>query len=652
MRAIVVVLLGLALIASQVAHGGAFIPSLMVLSLALVGLALLVSVPLQARQSAPPLPQIIAAGVFGGFVLWRCALADDSELARVDAGHWLLYLGAWLAVSSSISGRRPAVWLTLTIIGAVTIEGAFAGFQATRTDDSSIPFWFSEQLRVTYFGRFGNRVRGLFLNPNQLAWAANVAALLALGMGIWGRMGLIWRIVLVYFAAVFAVICLLTASRGGMVALVVGFVGFGVLSLAILVRSRARRRGPLVAGVAISLGIMIALIGVVYANNWVARGRLDTFLESSIREQYAEYGLRMFQQNPVLGGGPGTFVYEAREFRFNRDNPNDAVFAHDDWLQFVAEYGFVGLFTWLLFAGIVGFGAIRELLRITGGASSDRDSPMSRRGGILIGAIAAWLACLAHGVTDFNLHIPANGLLAAFTMGMMVPSSRETCCGLGLMVCRGLMIGLSVTVMGFIGLYLWTFSYADYWALKAENALFRGDMDQALASVDRGLSYRAENPKLNELLSKAQFGYLGAQQFAADQRDGVLVIDDSDTKTAIESSVSEMSAVERNRVALAAIEKAIKVQPRERRYWIQASQILIELSEQDEAAEYIREAIRLDPMHAYTWENLGDMLYDDDRLEDALKIYEIGSLLDGGENCFYAAEELREELAAEEGVQQ
>ena len=249
MRAIVVVLLGLALVASQVAHGGAFIPFFMVPSLALVGLALLASVVTPSPRSAPPLPQIVAAGVFGGYVLWRCAVAEDAKLARIDAGQWLLYIGAWLAVVSALAGRRSLIWLAAILIAAILIESAFAALQIANPDESTLPYWFSERLQTFYFGRFGNRIRGLFLNPNQLAWAANVGALLTLGIGVWGRPGMIWRLVLIYFSAVFSIISLLTASRGGMLSLVAGFFGFCVLSIAILACSTVRRRGAFIAAI-------------------------------------------------------------------------------------------------------------------------------------------------------------------------------------------------------------------------------------------------------------------------------------------------------------------------------------------------------------------------------------------------------------------
>ena len=62
------------------------------------------------------------------------------------------------------------------------------------------------------------------------------------------------------------------------------------------------------------------------------------------------------------------------------------------------------------------------------------------------------------------------------------------------------------------------------------------------------------------------------------------------------------------------------------------------------AEAMILKSIQFDPMHAHTWEKWGDLYEYDDRLKKALRLYDIAALLDGGENAFYTAEDIREEL--------
>ena len=651
MRFVVVVLSGLALIAAQVAHGGIFVPFLFTPSLLLVGMALCVAVYAQFRSPTLPLPQLISAVCLGGFILWRCAIAEDEQLARIDAGHALLYFGVWLAVVSVLVGRTIPVYVLGIILGSVLMESAFAIRQAAESDGSSIPFWFSESLQKTYFGRFETRVRGLFMNPNQLAWTANVGAMLALGLGIWGRVKLLWRLLLIYFGVVFVGISLLTASRGGILSLIVGATAFLALSLLVVLRCGSTQRKGLVMGIAVSMTTVGAVLAIIYSNLWVAQGRVDSMWDAGIRGKLVENALRLFQEAPLFGAGPGTFVYAAREFR-GRFNLGDPFFAHNDWLQFAAEYGYIGLLFWVVLVVVLVSGAVRELLRLSRAAVDLHDRPVSVRGGILIGAISAFACCLAHGITDFNFHIPANGVLAALVMALLVPRRTREQERRVTITRRAVASIVLIATGGLVFLYLGVYARTDYWSLRASNELLRGRAELAVASAERGLAIRPHDATLNQIMGLAQFGYGSSIEMAKFADDGGLVIDEISGEEPAEETLGEAQQVDRNEAALAAFLAAIEAQPRERRHWVEASRVAAEMGEQERALEFARRAIALDPVHGYCWENYAELIENQGDISEAIRIYDIAGSLDGGENSIYEAIFLREEMESEESLEE
>ena len=104
---------------------------------------------------------------------------------------------------------------------------------------------------------------------------------------------------------------------------------------------------------------------------------------------------------------------------------SDPVFAHSDWLQTLAEYGIAGVLL------VIGFVAAhlrhgwRRWQRMVGRFSTSTIDPSERHAlALQIGTISAIAACLVHALMDFNLHIPANLLSAAFLFGML--ATRRT----------------------------------------------------------------------------------------------------------------------------------------------------------------------------------------------------------------------------------
>jgi len=110
---------------------------------------------------------------------------------------------------------------------------------------------------------------------------------------------------------------------------------------------------------------------------------------------------------PIFGCGLGG--YEAAFEKFNVSMPRFGVdFAHNDYLQALAELGVIGSFMIALpLAGIFA-SAVR---------AAWRHSEFEGRC-LGLACTSAMLAILVHSVVDFNLYIPANALVLAWISGI------------------------------------------------------------------------------------------------------------------------------------------------------------------------------------------------------------------------------------------
>jgi O-antigen ligase len=119
--------------------------------------------------------------------------------------------------------------------------------------------------------------------------------------------------------------------------------------------------------------------------------------------------LAMVQSNPITGTGLGTFGLAYPVFKsYGSTEIWDK--AHNDYLQVLAESGIIGLA--LLFLGIASLARrylIPALVR-----------PLPRQDPVGLGAALGVLSLLLHALVEFNLQIPANGLLFVLLGGLLV----------------------------------------------------------------------------------------------------------------------------------------------------------------------------------------------------------------------------------------
>jgi O-antigen ligase len=225
----------------------------------------------------------------------------------------------------------------------------------------------------------------------------------------------------------------LTASRGGLMALGAELAA-GLAVLVYLERRggeparRAARRERRSRWVALwVLGGMTASLVLMLGTQRLQRrlDRLPAFGPSlAQRADLNASSMAMFRSRPWGGWGLGTWAYVYPAYaRF--DDGTVYAYAHNDYLQLLAETGLAGAALAALFWILWGWDLLGRLRRwppalLGTGLQAPPALPM---------AVAAGLGCvglLVHSWVDFNLHIPANLLLFFGLAALALPPEGDT----------------------------------------------------------------------------------------------------------------------------------------------------------------------------------------------------------------------------------
>ena len=136
-------------------------------------------------------------------------------------------------------------------------------------------------------------------------------------------------------------------------------------------------------------------------------------ISSDMRTGLWRDALGVVKAFPLFGCGLG--AYESCFPRFQIVAPMNTIdFAHNDYLQYLAELGAPAFLAGLLFM----LGVFRRAVR------SGMDEPSNDRRYVALACAGSFAAIMLHSFVDFNLYIPANAMLLAWIAGIAAnPSS-------------------------------------------------------------------------------------------------------------------------------------------------------------------------------------------------------------------------------------
>ena len=372
--------------------------------------------------------------VFAGWIGYRALTHGVRSLALED-----VYFGGTGAVAYYLMAVRfDRPWQRFSVVsvwGALIMLNLGLGLYQWAGHASANPLWFIGQRRPVQDAVFG----GLFPNSNHLCGFMELAAFPLLALACFSQVHSFVRMVcwIVFAAAVTCVV--MSTSRGGLA------FGVGVVALAGMLfvlragRSTGRRTNSR-AGMAVLTGLLLlgAGGGVVALRVLEAKfGEGRVFANLNGRGGMWERAIEQWQLSPITGTGARSYEYYERYFRdlktnwvFWSDTEIDAVFAHNDWLQVLADYGMIGLVLVVVMLLAHAWNALGFLLGETGHERMHRGLFPDYRGSLVVGTLAGLCAFAVHCAGDFQMHVGVNVVTAAMLLGILAnpgePDERQS----------------------------------------------------------------------------------------------------------------------------------------------------------------------------------------------------------------------------------
>lgn len=559
-------LLVAALLSAQALIGGTrlifALPAFALLSLAGVLSALL----LRAKKPAPDRMCFWAATLFFGYVIVRALLSPAPYLARLDI---VAVLGG-LVVYGLTSCYLTSAKMRMSILACLLTAGlahVLVGMIQFRHGHNFMPIDFLQRFD------YGRRASGFYVCPNHFAGLLEVLGIFGLSTACWSRWRAWAKLLIGYTAAAAYGGVLLSGSRGGYLSVMASVAVFALLSVRAL-RGAGDPRALLKIGaagaVALSLGAAAAVF-VIHANDPLKERATGTLMAKDFRFAAWQAAVQQWKTSPALGTGSRTYLFYGRKFR-RADMQRDPVYAHNDYLQLLAEYGVVGAALCALFIGAHLRRGWIDARRLGPKRIAVSQSLTSNAMAMNMGAFGAVAAYAVHSVFDFNLHIPANVLLMAFVFGVLanagVAFDQRSARGATATMLPWRFGAIAVAVS--LGAMTWQYAPGEYFGERARAMLRDGRALWAIDYASRAIDAEPRNPELFYILGRAR----------------VVAGDNQDDSAAAQSYYG---------AAVEPFERAVVLAPLDETYAVELALTYDELGRFTEAEWMFGRALGLDP---------------------------------------------------------
>jgi len=405
-----------ALVFAPLAFGAVYVWSFLVVQSLVIGVAALWLLRLwggyKPKLLWPPLAWVVVALV--AYAVARYFTADIEYVARQELIRILLYSFLFLAVVSNLYSQdaTETVVYTLTAVAALAASYAVAQFL-----HHSNQVW---MLTSPYAGR----ASGTYINPDHFAGFLELVLPLPLAFLLAGRIGVATRVVLGYATLTIMAGLAVTLSRGGWVA---SAAGLAMLLGLLMCHRNHRLRAGLVLVVLLAAGTYFTAHFLSPSVGFMRRVAKPDNVGPQVVDLNSRLDMwgataRMWAGQPWWGVGPGHFDYRFREYRPEsfQERPEHA---HNDYLELLADWGLAGGLLALAGAGVFAFSLARTWPHVRR-EENDLGSAMSSRYAFFLGALSGLFALAVHSLADFNLHVPANALMAVTLLALLASNVR------------------------------------------------------------------------------------------------------------------------------------------------------------------------------------------------------------------------------------
>ncbi len=526
------------------------------------------------------LASVLLFGMYVGIRAWKSPV---ESYAREDFFMMAAALVTYVLTATAASHPRwrTILVLALLLLGAGNLVVGFIHFTG-HWNFYVVPYF----ARVAGEGRIG----GFFVNPNHLAAFFSFAIFLTTSWFCFGRGVAAWRLLLAFMAISMTIGTALTISRGGLIGLACGSIVFAILALWLVWQTQRHLFWRLLIA-----GVVLSALGsaILYkVNEEYLKSRMDSSpMTTDIRLGIWEAALAQHAQSPVFGAGSRQFYEGSIQYRPASlpGYAREGLFAHNEYLQLLADYGWVGAGLLLLVVLTHFANGLRFLGWFVRVRFINTGRVQSQGLALALGCLAALVATLVHAVFEFHFHVPALVLTGALALGILANpgfEGQEPNAG-KLPLIRPLL--KVVTLLAALALLAgpWLYGRADYFA--------------ALAQIDQSEKQTAE-----------QIAHL----------DQAIQLDDRNGETHYQRALARLESVvirpgETENATLKAIqldlEKAVQLNAYRHLYWLALADVYDAQGKHEEALKAVQTAIRLAPLHeeprmalGMHWHRLGE----------------------------------------------
>jgi O-antigen ligase len=489
------------------------------------------------------------------YALGRYLTADIEYVARLEFLRICVYAVLFLAVLNNVQRQESIQIIIWALVILATCLSLYALVQfATK---SAYVWHFQKPANYTYRGS------GTFINPNHLAGFLEIALPVALAMVVLGRIGHVAKILLGYACAVMLVGIGVSLSRGGWIATTLTLLCFFI---ALVVHSRSR--WIIILSMLLVFGASAAYIGgsLEFQNRFK-----KTFITGKVGDARFDYwkpAVQMWKEHPWIGIGPAHYEIRFPQFR-PREVQMHPQYAHNDYLNTLADWGIIGAVIVLSFILLLYLGALKAAKFVR--RKTNLGDGKSDRLALIFGCSFGVLGLLFHSVTDFNMQIPGNAIALLIVVALAMTHLRHSDSfwlqnRIAAKSLATIFLLAVVSVMSFYGVRK---AQENLWLQRAQATPL---LDEKLAALRRAATIEKNNPKtlntLGELLRQASFR-----------------ADDGDPRKAEE--------------ALTWFQKGIKTDPFSPYNYLGCGMSLDWLGRTKESGPYFEKALAIDPNSYY-----------------------------------------------------
>lgn len=358
----------------------------------------------------PPVCWLVLA--FMGYALWRYRFVGVPYAAEHELMRILLYGTLFFLAVNFLHGQESTQILSLLLVLVGMLVASYALFQYI-THSNLV--W-----NVIKPSQYANRGSGTYICPNHLAGFLEMVLPLGLAYLFAGRLNTTFKVFLGYACLVILAGIGVTMSRGGWLATGISIMAFLVLLL-------GHRKYRIQAGAA----LLCFIIGgyLVFDHSDSLKERLNQTLHResgapvSVRSLIWDASWKMGNDHKWVGVGPGQFDYRFQDYRHPEVQERPG-WVHNDFLHLWVEYGLVGGGIFVIGLALLVSGAWKTRKYVMREARDFGKNRHSNRAAFVLGSSISLVAISVHSLFDFNLYIPANGILAVVLAGILVSHLR------------------------------------------------------------------------------------------------------------------------------------------------------------------------------------------------------------------------------------